>query len=215
MEVYLLAVLFFGTLYLYKDELIFKHLIKTDHSAKSLVNHHNIDLVKRSNSFLGEMIYTKSKEYKIEIDSMKFRNDTVQLNISGRFENCINFLNNLEFHLLLKNLKIKKQPALVMEAVYDKKYFFNEKAIYQKIASLPNPFLENIAAVDKTIEVEKNLDVSFKITAIIGKLINIDGEWYQKDATINGRKIVEIYPNMVKILDIKTKEVKKLYLYKE
>lgn len=155
------------------------------------------------------MVYEKSKEHKIQIRSLKFKNDLLILDIHGIFENCINFLIELGLHIKLEDLKIKKETSTIhMQAVYNKKYFFNERSSYKKIASIPNPFHQ-----DSNESNEENS--TFNLKAIIQDFVNINAQWYKKGDILNDHKILEISPNMVKLSNIKTKAVKKIYLFKE
>lgn len=210
-ELHILVMLFFTTLYIYKDQLIFDQFNITDHSGKeqAVLSSKNY-ITKNSNNSLSQMVYEKGKEYKIQIRSLKFKNDLLILDIHGDFENCINFLNELGVHIKLKNLKIKKEAAAIyMQAAYSKRYFFNEKSTYKKIAHIPNPFNHN---TKKSTEEDY---IIFNLKAIIRDFVNINGCWHKKGNILNSHKILEISPNMVKMINIKTKDTKELYLFKE
>ena len=217
-KLYLIIVIVYIFIFYIYDEYYSKNKtanINTNNNYKSIKNIQSIKskITKKDNSNLIKLIENKSELFNCFIHNIKATEENINLSVKGKLNNIINFLNFLQNHFNVVQFNLKYEQNILFSTIsLDTKYFYNSNKIYSDIATIPNPFVNRSKLTSKKME---NQTYTFKIEAIIDSNIFINNRWYKLNDTINGKRIIAVTLNTVKLIDLKTSQVSMLKVYNE
>jgi len=217
-ELYLIVVIFYIIIFYIYDEYYIKNKttnINSNNNYKSIKNIQSIKskITKKENSNLIKLIEKKSELFNCFIHNIKVTEQNINLSVKGKLNNIINFLNFLQNHFNVVQFNLKYEQNMIFTTIsLDTKYFYNLNKIYSDIATIPNPFVNRSEPTNAKIE---NQTYTFKIKAIIDSNIFLNNHWYKLNDTINGKRIISVNLNTVKLIDLKTSQISILKVYNE
>ncbi len=210
-ELYILSILLFLSLYLYKEELFFNHL-QSSVEVQNTTRYKDIKSTPqiRSNTLLTEFLNEQGKKFNITFENMKIQNKALYLTTNGNFEENLNFIHRLNYHMKLLELKIENNgEGTVIFSKYDKSHFYETAHELQKIKNIRDPF-----TIKEEIAETRQKEEPFILKGIILDNVNINGKWYKKNSVIDNKKIINIGINEIEIQEPDKNSIKKLYIYK-
>lgn len=195
-ELYLLVIMFYGSiLYFYSDIFIIKNTKNTTIIKHKDINSFKNKIVKKDQLFFIKYIEKNIKKYNLFSNTIKINNNTIKVSLNGKYNDIINFIKNIEQHLILKNIILQKDKRkIVLNLTIKIDYFYNLLASNLSDTNVPNPFLK---IKEKKILKTKNLSLNLNLSAIIGDIVYINEKPYKKYDTISGYKIIKIDLNNV------------------
>lgn len=195
-ELYLLVIMFYGSiLYFYSDIFIIKNTKNTTIIKHKDINSFKNKIVKKDQLFFIKYIEKNIKKYNLFSNTIKINNNTIKVSLNGKYNDIINFIKNIEQHLILKNIILQKDKRkIVLNLTIKIDYFYNLLASNLSDTNVPNPFLK---IKEKKILKTKNLSLNLNLSAIIGDIVYINEKPYKKYDTISGYKIIKIDLNSV------------------
>ena len=211
-ELYILSLLLFLSLYLYKEELFFSHL-QSSIQLQNTTNCSNAASTPktRSNTLLTEFLNEQSSKYNISFDNLKMQGKALYLTTKGGFGENLNFIHMLNRHMELLELKIENNDEeTVIFSKYGKSHFYETALNPQEIKNIQDPF-----TLKGKLAETKQKEEPFIIKGIILDNVNINGKWYKKNSVIGNKKIINIKINEIEIQDLDKNTIRKLYVYKE
>lgn len=227
-EIYILIVLFFTTLYTYKEQLILSHFTtsqthptpKTQHKSQKKTQQAEKNNLK-SNLFLTNYLNKLSNLYHIKILSLNYNNKAISLKISSKINNGFKFLNHATFHLILKTFDFiidDKKDLITMEVTLNTNNFYNENKNFtppnnstiEFTKKLQNPIDHNSNNSSKKLVQKKS---NFTLKGIINNYANINGQWYQINEKIDDHILQHISKNFIILKNIKNSKKSKIYLF--
>lgn len=226
LEIYILIVLFFSTLYLYKNDLIFffyNNNVKIDTKTSSA--NFSKTQNKKSNLFISTFLNNLSKQHMMQVLSLIPSNNSISLKVAGIKQNGFNFLKDTTHHLIPLSFKIKnslnKTNQVDIDIVYSTKKFYNEKNIYKE--NKQNPKANKKSVIQPKEEVKTIIESKFKpkskakplikLNAIINNYAFINNNWYQTGDHVDEYKLTLISKDFIYLKNKKTSQKVKIYLF--
>jgi hypothetical protein len=218
LEIYLLIVIFYGTILYFYDEIIFNFKVPNPIKESQLIIYkNNLDIIDKKISIKNKisivnLIDKNNAKYKIKIESLNIQENKISLKFYGIFIDMINILNFYQTHFIITYYKLENINGILhCDLKIDTKYFFNENLKIKFNKNLPNPFFyKKIKKLDY-VKPKKVL----KLYAIVLNEVLINGIWYKQEDIIHDNKIIKINTNSIELLNIKKNIKFKLKVHSE
>ena len=209
-EVYLLVIMFYGSILYFFDDMFLKLLNKKPDNSiqnqKILKYHNNIKLlkskvIKKDTNILVKLLEEKSIEFITDIKSAKIEKKYIIVEFMGKFINVMNFLNYCENYLIIEDIKlVQDKRDILCSLKINIEYFYNQNKINNQLIEIANPFINKIRDINRSI-----IKYKFpKISAIVSQDVCIDNQWYKTNDVIENYKIIRVDFNSIELLNIKT-----------
>lgn len=149
--------------------------------------------------------------YNIYINSIVVEKMTIKLNIKGDFEGLVGFIKKTDDILLIKELSLWQEDKYILGElnISLEKYMLNKKKHLNYVIS--NPFENLEKKKEKIIQKEK----VYKLSAIIGKEVCIDDNWYKKGDILENMKLIDILDEYIILENLDTSNKIKIELFKD
>lgn len=187
-EIYLIVLMVYALIFIFYEALLTG--IRTDLTHKELIikteKSPQVSLNRINHIELLKYIGTLNDKFDISLLDTQVLKNSIELKLEGNFDNIITILKEFQNKFKVHKFEIQNDnDVLFVSVILNTQFIFNNQNNKISHHKTHNPFIKK---EEKKIKVYKDI----KVTAIIGKEVLIQGQWYKKNDTVSIYNIINI-----------------------